>query len=91
MSLSVSNSLQKFHQVSASPKRPSLDERLEKELGIKMQPDFSRPPPGYLPALAPQQQKQQQLQEPFPVAAHLQKGCPGPYLDKVSGSAGRPW
>ena len=36
-----------------SPKRPSLDERLEKELGIKMGdggadiPDFSKPPPGY--------------------------------------------
>lgn len=38
-----------------SPKRPSLDERLEKELGIKVRheanglPDFSKPPPGYLP------------------------------------------
>ena len=30
-----------------SPKRLSLDERLERELGIK--PDYSRPPPGYLP------------------------------------------
>ena len=38
-----------------SPKRPSLDERLEKELGIKVRqqetangiPDFSKPPPGY--------------------------------------------
>jgi hypothetical protein len=36
-----------------SPKRPSLDERLEKELGIKVRddlgqvPDLSRPPPGY--------------------------------------------
>ena len=37
-----------------SPKRPSLDERLEKELGIKVRdagslngiPDFSKPPPG---------------------------------------------
>ena len=45
---------------SNSPKRPSLDERLEKELGIKVRgshhhdhdsangiPDLSRPPPGY--------------------------------------------
>ena len=38
-----------------SPKRPSLDERLEKELGIKVRqqetangiPDLSKPPPGY--------------------------------------------
>ena len=49
--------------MSASPKRPSLDERLEKELGIKMQPDFSRPPPGYLPV--PLQHQQQQQQDPF--------------------------
>ena len=41
---------------SNSPKRPSLDERLEKELGIKVRnesvngiPDFSKPPPGFLP------------------------------------------
>ena len=44
-----------------SPKRPSLDERLEKELGIKMGdggadhiPDFSKPPPGYPARLIPQ-------------------------------------
>ena len=38
-----------------SPKRPSLDERLEKELGIKMGddiPDLSKPPPGYPPRIA---------------------------------------
>ena len=43
-----------------SPKRPSLDERLEKELGIKVAErpnsglpptDFSKPPPGYPPIL----------------------------------------
>ena len=37
-----------------SPKRPSLDERLEKELGIKMGddiPDLSKPPPGYPPRI----------------------------------------
>ena len=67
--------------MSASPKRPSLDERLEKELGIKMQPDFSRPPPGYLPALAPQQQKQQQRLEPFPVAAHHLPPPPKPAIN----------
>ena len=35
--------------ISGSPKRISLDERLEKELGIK-RPDLSKPPPGYLPS-----------------------------------------
>ena len=52
-SLSETSELQRQ---SNSPKRPSLDERLEKELGIKVRnesvngiPDFSKPPPGFLP------------------------------------------